>query len=64
MNFENASQDDLDLLENRVIGIEEELTTNDDNISQIVEALRLISSILSQKHDTSELDSAINSINY
>lgn len=54
----------FNILENQVGDIESRLSDNDANISEIVNALSIISRILSQKYDTSELDEYINSINY
>lgn len=63
--FENyVEESTFNILETQVEEIESSLTDIDSNISEIVNALKIISNFLSQKHDTSELDEAINCINY
>lgn len=59
-----VEQSTFNILETQVESIESRLSDNDANISEIVNALSIISRILSQKYDTSELDEYINSINY
>lgn len=54
----------FNILETQVEDIESRLSNNEANISEIVNALSIISRILSKKYDTSELDESINGINY
>ena len=64
MKEEYVTLSQFEILENQVGSIQDEIELNDGNILEIVNALKTISNILSQKHNTSELDTAIDGIIY